>query len=518
MTRHPIALVAAAAAFVAVGAAAGWYWANRSATHEAAAGAVHASAPANGGTEKDKRKVLYWHDPMVPGQKFDKPGKSPFMDMDLVPVYADEEAAAGVKVDPRLAQNLGLRTAVAEKGRLDRAVDVVGTIAFDERAVALVQARTAAYVQKLYVRAPLDAVTKGQPLVELFVPDWAGAQQEYLALRSSQAPGAHELAAAARNRLLLLNMSEPQIEAVDRAGKPVPLVTLVSPVNGVVGELGAREGMNVMPGATLFRLNGLSTVWVNLDIPEALAGAVVPGAAIRASVPAYPGETFAGKVAAVLPDVNAMTRTLRARVELANPGAKLKPGMFATVSIVPPRSREAVLVPSESVIVTGERAVVIVDRGDGRFEPVNVRIGRDSGGKTEILEGIDVGTKVVASGQFLIDSEASLRGVEARMALPSVAADKTETRRTQRTTEDTEKGKGGVHHAQGRVERVGPGTLTISHGPVPELKWPAMTMEFAAPKELTAGLKAGDRVAFDFVATPEGTYSATRVERAGGKS
>jgi len=321
-----------------------------------------------------------------------------------------------VKVDPRLAQNLGVRTAVAQKGRLDRSVDVVGTIAFDERAVEVVQARTAGYVQKLYVRAPLDPVRKGQPLADLFVPEWAGAQQEYLALKASDAPGAADLAAAARNRLLLLNMSEAQVEAVDRAGKPVTHVTLVSPVDGVVGELGAREGMNAMPGATLFRLNGLATVWVNLDIPEALAGAVVPGAPIRATVPAYPGEVFAGKVSAVLPEVNAATRTLRARVELANRGAKLKPGMFATVSIAPRESRAAVLVPSESVIVTGERAVVIVDRGDGRFEPVAVKVGRDAGGRTEILEGLEAGTKVVASGQFLIDSEANLRGAERRMS------------------------------------------------------------------------------------------------------
>jgi RND family efflux transporter, MFP subunit len=196
-------------------------------------------------------------------------------------------------------------------------------------------------------------------------------------------------------------------------------VTLVAPIDGVVGELGAREGMNVMPGATLFRLNGLSRVWVNLDVAEALAGAVRPGAAITASVPAYPGEKFAGKVSAVLPEVNAATRTLKARIELANPGARLKPGMFATVSIAPRAAREAVLVPSEAVIVTGERAVVIVDRGQGRFEPVTVRVGRDEGGRTEILEGIDAGTRVVASGQFLIDSEASLRGVERRMAPPA---------------------------------------------------------------------------------------------------
>jgi Cu(I)/Ag(I) efflux system membrane fusion protein len=407
--RDAVLLAALAAALLAVGAAGGYYWAHRTMPQPA-----NGVAAASGTKTSPGRKVLYWHDPMVPGQKFDKPGKSPFMDMDLVAVYADEAGGEGVAVDPRLAQSLGVRTAVAEMGRLERGVDVVGTVAFDERAVQLVQSRTAGYVERLHVRAPLDAVRKGDPLVELFVPEWAGAQQEYLALKSGTAPGAAELAAAARNRLLLLNMTEAQVEAVDRAGKPVTQVTLVSPVTGVVGELGAREGMSVMPGTTLFRLNGLATVWVNLDIPEALAGAVVPGASIRAAVPAYPGETFAGKVSAVLPEVNAATRTLRARVELANPGAKLKPGMFATVSIAPEQPREAVLVPSESVIVTGERAVVIVDR-DGRFEAVTVKTGRESGGRTEILQGIDAGTKVVASGQFLIDSEASLRGVERRM-------------------------------------------------------------------------------------------------------
>jgi Cu(I)/Ag(I) efflux system membrane fusion protein len=485
MNRRIPALVAAAVAITALGAAGGWWWAHRTMAGHGA------SAPA---AESKGRKILYWQDPMVPGQKFDKPGKSPYMDMDLVPVYADEVAASGVKIDPQLAQNLGVRTAIAEKGRLEKSVDAVGSIAFDERAVALVQARTAAYVERLFVRAPLDPVRKGQPLAQLFVPEWAGAQQEYLALKASTMPGAAELAAAARNRLLLLNMTEEQVRAVDREGKPVTHVTLASPVDGVVGELGARDGMNVMPGATLFRLNGLATVWVNLDIPEALAGAVRPGAAITASVPAYPGEKFAGHVSAVLPEVNPATRTLRARVELANPGAKLKPGMFATVSIAPREAREAVLVPSEAVIVTGERSIVIVDRGAGRFEPVTVRAGRDQGGRTEILEGIDAGTRVVASGQFLIDSEASLRGVERRMS-PQQAAPAS-------------------HHAEGRLENVHEGTLTLSHGPVPELKWPAMTMDFAAPQGgLPPGLKPGDAVAFDFVQTPAGEFRVTRIER-----
>ena len=406
--KRPITLAAialAAGAFVV-----GDYWWDYRATRTASG----MTSPAEHG-----RKILYWHDPMYPQARFDKPGKSPFMDMDLVPVYAGDAGATetgGVAVNPRLAQSLGVRTEVARKGRLEASVDAAGTIAFDERAVALVQSRTAGYVERLFVRAPLDPVRRGEPLAVLFVPEWAGAQQEYLALKSSTLPGGSELAGAARNRLLLLGMTEAQVEAVDREGRPVTHVTLASPVDGVVGELGAREGMNVAAGATLFRLNGIATAWVNLDIPEALAGSVRPGAAITVSVPAYPGEKFSGHVAAVLPDVNATTRTLRARVELANPGGRLKPGMFATVSIAPPAATERVLVPSEAVIATGERAVVIVDRGDGRYEPVEVKAGRDAGGRTEILQGLEDGARVVASGQFLIDSEASLRGAERRMA------------------------------------------------------------------------------------------------------
>ena len=407
MKRNVVVAAVAAVLFLAVGIGAGVWWAHRS------------MPAANGDAVKGSpgKKVLYWYDPMVPQQHFDKAGKSPYMDMQLVPRYADETAGeTGVAVSPELVQRMGVRTAIAERGRLANRVEAVGTIAFDERSVTAVQSRTAAFVEQLLVRAPLDPVRKGEPLVRLFVPDWAGAQEEYLALKASNAAGAAELARAARNRLLLAGMSEAQIEAVDREGKPETRVTLVSPVDGVVGELGAREGMTVMPGATLFRINGISAVWVTIDVPEAEAGAVRPGAPITAAVPAYPGETFAGRISAVLPEVNAATRTLRARVELANPGARLKPGMFAKVAITPADVRESVLVPTEALIATGRRNVLIVDRGEGRFEPVEVTVGREEAGKTEILKGIDAGTSVVASGQFLIDSEASVRGFERRMA------------------------------------------------------------------------------------------------------
>ena len=492
MSHHRFVLPVVAVVFAVAGTAGGIWWAHRSMDHATPPAEKAASA----------KKILYWHDPMVPGQRFDKPGKSPFMDMQLVPVYADPgESGSGVKVSPQLAQNMGVRTVTAGKGRLARSVDVVGAIAFDERAVAVVQSRTPAFVEQLLVRAPLDSVRKGQPLARLFVPDWAGAQQEYLALKASRVEGAAELARAARNRLLLLGMTEEQVQAVDREGKPVTRVTLASPIDGVVSELGAREGMSTIAGAMLFRINGISTVWVNIEVPEAQAAAVRPGATLAASVPAYPGETFKGRVSAVLPEVNATTRTLRARVELANPGGKLKPGMFATVKIDSAEKKETVLVPSEAVIATGERSVVIVDRGEGRFEPVNVKIGAEEGGKTEVFEGLAGGERVVASGQFLIDSEASLRGVERRMSSAVPAAN------------------AGVaaHRAAGRIERIDGNTLTISHGPVPSLKWGPMTMEFNAPPAGVPGdVKAGDTIRFDFVQTPAGEFAVTKIERSGG--
>src|SRR5687767_14668905 len=225
---RPVPLALGAAVLVAAAGAAGYWFAQ----HRMVSEPAH-QTPASGSPEK---QVLYWYDPMYPQHKFDKPGKSPFMDMQLVPVYAEESAssAPGVSVSPQLAQNLGVRTAVAERGRLESTVEAVGTVAFDDRAVHVVQARTSAYVEQLLVRAALDPVRKGQPLARLFVPEWAGAQQEYLALRSSRIEGTADLARAARTRLLLLGMTEDQVQAVDREGKPVTRVTLVSPANGVV--------------------------------------------------------------------------------------------------------------------------------------------------------------------------------------------------------------------------------------------------------------------------------------------
>jgi Cu(I)/Ag(I) efflux system membrane fusion protein len=372
------------------------------------------------------KKVLYWHDPMVPGQKFDKPGKSPFMDMQLVPVYAESEAdATTVSVSPRVQQSLGVRTVEVKHGAMQFALEAVGSTAWNERDVAVVQARSNGFLERLYVRAPLDPVRQGQPLAEVYVPDWVAAQEEFLSAKriAAQADGNSfaGLVDAARQRMRLAGMSEEQIRRIDATGSVQARITLVAPIGGVVGELAAREGMTVMAGAPLFRINGLGTIWVNAEVPEAVAAQLRPGNPVEARVAALPGTVFTGKVSAILPEVNAATRTIKARVELGNPGGRLVPGMFATVNFTPAARKDVLLIPSEAVIQTGRRSVVLVAQGDGKFAPVEVEVGLDHNGETEIRKGLQAGQKVVASGQFLIDSEANLKASTSRMSEPATA-------------------------------------------------------------------------------------------------
>ncbi|MBX9964274.1 MAG: efflux RND transporter periplasmic adaptor subunit [Burkholderiales bacterium] len=361
------------------------------------------------------RRILYYQDPMNPGQRFDKPGKSPFMDMMLVPVYADADADRGtVTVSPRMQQNLGVRTAPVVEALLSPQVSAVGAIAYNERDLAVVQARANGFVERLHVRASLDRVAAGQPLVDLYVPDWIAAQEEYLAVRRMQGSDLGALVDGARQRMRQVGMSEQQIGLVETTGQPQPRITLTAPIGGVIVELAVREGMTVATGTTLVRINGLSTVWANAEVAESQAALVRPGSRVEAQTAAFPGTTFSGKVQSILPDVNPVTRTLKARIELANPGARLVPGMFASMRFTDARSTKVLQVPTEAVIQTGRRTVVMVAEDGGRFRPVGVEIGIETGGRTEIRRGLEVGQHVVVSSQFLIDSEASLRGFEAR--------------------------------------------------------------------------------------------------------
>ena len=443
-------------------------------------------------------KVLYYHDPMVPGNKFDKPAKSPFMDMMLVPVYADGESdGSKVTVSPRIQQNLGVRTAEVTEGTLSPQVSAVGSIVFNERDQAVVQARATGYVEKLHVRATLDAVRQGQALADLYVPDWIAAQEEFLSVRRMQGTDLATLVDGARQRMRQVGMSDAQIRLVESSGRTQPRITLTAPIGGVVVELMARDGMTVMAGATLFRINGLSTVWANAEVPESQAALVRPGAKVQAKSPAVPGATFDGKVQALLPDVNASTRTLKARLELANPGSRLVPGMFVQMQFMDQRAEKSLLIPTEAVIQTGKRTLVMVAEEGGRFRPVDVDAGIESAGQTEIKRGLKLGQRVVVSSQFLIDSEASLKGVEARLNdEPKPTAANTAQR----------------HDGQAKVEAIGRDAMTLSHGPIASLKWPPMTMEFKLPKGgAPRGVDVGDRVDFEFYTNPEGLPQLTRV-------
>jgi membrane fusion protein, copper/silver efflux system len=361
--------------------------------------------------QEASRKVLYWYDPMVPAQRFDKPGKSPFMDMQLVPKYADEPPArGGVQIDPAKVQNLGVRLAMVEHGTLPSGVIATGVIDFNERDVAVVQAKAAGFVQRVYGRAPGDVVGAGAPLADLLVPEWAGAQGEFLAVRRT---GDAALTQAARQRLQLLGMPPALIEAVAKNGQVRNVVTVTTPAGGVIKTLAVRSGMTVVPGQTLAEVNGLGRVWLNAAVPEAQAGQVRIGEPATATLSSYPGETFRGRVRAILPQAQAESRTLTVRVELPNPGGRLRPGLFATVQFGGV-AQPALLIPSEAVIRTGRRTLVMVAGAGGRYLPAEVSVGREAGGRTEVLAGLVQGDKVVASGQFLLDSEASLSGVQAR--------------------------------------------------------------------------------------------------------
>lgn len=414
MNRIPlIALLVATVVAAAVG---GYLLARR----EAAAPAAPAA----------ERAVLYWYDPMQPQQHFAQPGKSPFMDMALVPKYADEAVEdGGVRIDPRLADSLGVRTAIAERGVLNPELAASATLAWDERAVSVVAARADGIVATLEVRAPLQPVKRGAVLARLILPAWTAAASEYLSLARAPAPGLERLRAAARQRLQLLGMDDARIAAIERSGVAPTRFDLVAPRDGVVTELMVREGASVTAGMPIAELRGTTPLWVLVAIPESAVAQIAPGSAIALEPAAFPGDSVPARWLAWLPAIDPATRSRTLRLEIDNPDGRLAAGMFARVRIAAAGGPERVLVPSEALIVTGRRSVVIVDRGDGHFEPRTVRVGAESGDRSEILEGLDAGERVVRSGQFLIDSEASLRATLGRLSGDDGAATPTEPAR-----------------------------------------------------------------------------------------
>jgi len=464
----------------------------------------HSGTPATAATATatDGRKVLYWHDPMVPGPRFDKPGKSPFMDMQLVPIYADSTTGTqnegGVKISSTVQQNLGIRYASVRRAETSASFDAVGSVQFDERLSTVVQTRVAGYVEHLAVRAPMERVSKGQTLATIFAPDWLGPQNEWLALKRSGASA--ELINAAQDRMRALSIPAELIRRSEETGTAQARYVLTAPRGGVVAELGVREGVAVTPGMMLFRIAGLQKVWAVAEIPEAQAVRLTRGQKATAILQADAAQSFAGTLDEILPEINTATRTLKARFEVDNRSGKLTPGMLLRLQVAGPSSTRLV-VPFEAVIRTGKRAVVLVRRADGAFDPRDVSLGADLGDDTEVLSGLSDGDQVVASGQFLIDSEARLRSVLGNMTAPASSAPASMPAVV-------------VHQGTGKVENVSADGITISHGPVATLKWPSMTMGFAkASPTAFPDIKPGDQIHFEFKEGGPTGYELMTVQR-----
>lgn len=364
--------------------------------------------------KKAKPKILYWYDPMVPDQHFDKPGKSPFMDMELVPKYAEvDEQAPALTVDAALVQNLGMRKAKVQRLPIHNELEVVGQLQFNQRNQAIVQLRAAGFVEKAWPLAVGDYVSVGQPIAEFQIPEWLDTQNELLSQPVRQSP---RLLATLRARLQLLGMPDTLIAKVEKTRQPETRVTITSPISGVVDILDVKTGMALAGGATLAKINNLDSLWLDAAIPEAQATGVRAGDnAIFNSV--NPGDpALMGTLEYLLPSINDSSRTLTARILLGNPEGRLKPGTSGRVVLQSSTDEEGLFVPTEAVIRTGKRVLVMLAEPGGTFMPMNVVAGHEQGSHTRILQGLDEGQEVVASGQFLLDSEASFLGIAPKTA------------------------------------------------------------------------------------------------------
>ncbi|MDH2595597.1 efflux RND transporter periplasmic adaptor subunit [Acinetobacter baumannii] len=432
-------------------------------------------------------KVLYWYDPMKPEQHFDKPGKSPFMDMQLVPKYADEGDAGAtestvVKIDPSIQQNLAIRYAMVEQAMVGSNLLTNGILQANERQVAILQTRANGFVQRVYGHAVGDIVSQGSPIADVSIPEWTGEQTEFLAVLRM---GDRSLIQASRQRLQLLGIPQDVIQRVERTRKVQSTITLSAPVSGFIDSLEVRSGMALSMGQTLATIKGFNPIWLEAAVPEAQIATIKQGSKAEVTLAAYT-KIVTGKVIDILPTLDTTSRTIKVRIELPNADGHLKPGMFASVKFLN-NPQASLVIPEQAVIRTGTRNVVIVAHEQGRFEPVVVQLGQSDGLKVAILQGLKVGQKVVISGQFLIDSEANLQGV----------LDKLNTGKAISTSQ-TQNSKPFLYQGIGRVEKVTLQEITISHQAIAGLGWGAMTMSFKQPAKPFTQIRSGDQVSFSF--------------------
>ncbi len=365
------------------------------------------------------RKILYWKAPMDADYRRDGPGQSP-MGMDLVPVYADEDKAMDernlVRINPVVQNNIGVRLATVRRTTLHRTIDTIGFVRANDDETTSIDVRTEGWIEKLFIKTPGDAVRKGQPLFDLYSRPLVSAQEEYLqAIRI----GRQTLIRAAKSRLDALGMSEAQIARIKKSGKARRLVRITAPQDGIITKLGVGEGAFVKPGRQIMMLANFSTVWVLAEVFETQGSWVRPGQNVQMHLDAMPGRLWSGTVDYVYPSLNASARTVQVRLRFDNPGGALKPDMYAKLRIMAGAQSNVLAIDREALIRTGKSTRVILALDDGQFQPARVVAGMESDDQVEILEGLNEGETIVVSSQFLIDSEASLKGTALRMGAPS---------------------------------------------------------------------------------------------------
>lgn len=365
-------------------------------------------------------KILYYRHPMGAADTSPVPKKDE-MGMDYLPVYEGEQAHAGeVRISPEKIQKLGVTTAIAEQRALVRVIRALGGIQVDERRVYAVTPRFEGWIQRLHVNATGQAVKRGQALLDIYSPELLTAQQEYLIARAGQRAlqqageqardTAARLAENALQRLSYWNIAQAELRRLQASEQPLATLPLLSPVDGVVLEKPAVEGMRFMPGELLFRIADLTTVWLLAEVFEQDIGGVHPGQSAAVHINAYPERLFSGKVDFIYPTLATETRTVKVRVELPNAEGLLKPGLYGSATLTTQAEKDACLaIPDSAVIDSGTRQVVLVQKGEGLFEPHMVKLGRQADGYYEVLEGLEAGDKVVTRALFLIDAESNLK-------------------------------------------------------------------------------------------------------------
>jgi membrane fusion protein, copper/silver efflux system len=356
-----------------------------------------------------EKQILYWVAPMDAAFRRDKPGKSP-MGMDLVPVYADNGDTSPdktiIKINPSVEQNLGIRTAVVRKGVLNKEIQTVGYVAVDENRIQHIHTYVEGWIQQLNVKAFGDSVKKGDVLMELFAPKLINAQEEYLlALKSDRS----SLVSASHAKLLTMGMSEEEIQKIKTSNEISQLVKVIAEEDGVVTRLSIREGMFVKPDKLIMELSDLSQAWVVAEVFEKQAAWVSAGQRVEATFPYLPGVIYRGKLDYVYPELNPKTHTLKVRISFPNTEGSLRPNMYSNVKIFSDEEHDTLIIPTEALIRGDGHNRIVLSLGKGRFQSRKIVIGAESGNHIAVLSGLKEGDVVVASAQFLLDSESNIQ-------------------------------------------------------------------------------------------------------------